>query len=661
MNTKFIILFSCILYCLVSCSPVKNAVRPADYVPSVEVQVNNTPKQIDDYVTPAGYIPCQARVLNPKTITNFITGAFTLNFPGGVPVQLRNILPPPGTAAHGGQLLFSSAGGGAAGSATLNITLPEDGTFQTFYVKGSTLSTVDKDAIIEVLENRTNPDNSSRLDNIILARKSMQVKSTLDALPGSDPNMQITINGTSTIDDYLTWSPMTCYLNIDRSVISGDYTVTIQNADGGDKLRFADNTSLTAHTNTATLSSITVTIPAAQSSLTFYAAGYFNAALPTSNSRGSAYDKDAVMEVRLGAGSGGTVLAKEGVMVRIRKNANGLTVEERDRFLRAFNSLNSIFGRYADFYNAHRRNPALGTAYRDFTEMHSFIASGGALGIAGWDNRNSSFLPWHRAFLLHIERDLQTIDPSVALPYWKFDAPAPAVFSTSFLGFATAPSNNAVLSATNPISGWAPPGGGALISRRPIYNQLTGIPAGVLSDVAVNATLPNGVYNTALLTAIETTSHGAAHLQSGTAGSADYINNFDASVKDPLFFLLHTNVDRVWAQWQRAYNQYDPNTITAYDKPGLFPTAAPFGADLISEYADETMWPWNGKIGPGSTGSTLDVRPTVAPIGILPETEGFRFSPLTQPQVKALIDYRSNRSFTSVNAGFNFCYDDSPY
>ena len=41
----------------------------------------------------------------------------------------------------------------------------------------------------------------------------------------------------------------------------------------------------------------------------------------------------------------------------------------------------------------------------------------------------SAFYPWHRAYLLDLERELQNIDPSVSLPYWRFDQPAPGLFT----------------------------------------------------------------------------------------------------------------------------------------------------------------------------------------------------------------------------------------
>ena len=41
---------------------------------------------------------------------------------------------------------------------------------------------------------------------------------------------------------------------------------------------------------------------------------------------------------------------------------------------------------------------------------------------------------WHRAYVLDLERALQAIDLTVALPYWRFDEPAPNLFTQDFLG-----------------------------------------------------------------------------------------------------------------------------------------------------------------------------------------------------------------------------------
>ena len=98
-------------------------------------------------------------------------------------------------------------------------------------------------------------------------------------------------------------------------------------------------------------------------------------------------------------------------MVRVRKNANTLTTGERDRLVAAFAQLNNQgTGRFADF-----------------RDMHTAVSSAQAHGAKG-------FLPWHRAYLLDLERELQNIDPSVSLPYWRFDQPAPNIFTRDFLG-----------------------------------------------------------------------------------------------------------------------------------------------------------------------------------------------------------------------------------
>ena len=50
---------------------------------------------------------------------------------------------------------------------------------------------------------------------------------------------------------------------------------------------------------------------------------------------------------------------------------------------------------------------------------------------------NVGFLPWHRAYVLDLERALQSFDPTVAVPYWRFDQPAPNLFTADFMGAST--------------------------------------------------------------------------------------------------------------------------------------------------------------------------------------------------------------------------------
>ena len=139
----------------------------------------------------------------------------------------------------------------------------------------------------------------------------------------------------------------------------------------------------------------------------------------------SVADGDAAIEVR--HGSPLRSIGTFPIMVRIRKNAIRLTPNERQRFLSAFAVLNNGL-------------------FPVFRAVHTELTTDEAHGRQG-------FYPWHRAYLLDLERELQKIDPSVALPYWRFDQPAPDLFKSDYLG-APGTSGWAVLAPSNPLAGW---------------------------------------------------------------------------------------------------------------------------------------------------------------------------------------------------------------
>ena len=140
-------------------------------------------------------------------------------------------------------------------------------------------------------------------------------------------------------------------------------------------------------------------VPITGASVPFFVAGRFGR--PSINNG----------DVRIEARTGTTLVGSVKVMVRVRKNANRLTTGERDRLVAAFAKLN---------------NQGAGR-FTDFRDMHTSVSSPQAHGAPG-------FLPWHRAYLLDLERELQAIDPSVSLPYWRFDQPAPNIFTPDFFG-----------------------------------------------------------------------------------------------------------------------------------------------------------------------------------------------------------------------------------
>src|SRR3712207_7149215 len=95
--------------------------------------------------------------------------------------------------------------------------------------------------------------------------------------------------------------------------------------------------------------------------------------------------------------------------------------------------------------------------------------------------------------------------------------------------------------------------------------------------------------------------HGRAHTRFG--GS---ISSIDTAARDPLFFLLHANVDRLWARWQWIRRRFDVRDTNAFSRPG---NATGPGDRTIGHNLNDTMWPWNQINAPP--------RPPTAPGGTL--------------------------------------------
>lgn len=304
-------------------------------------------------------------------------------------------------------------------------------------------------------------------------------------------------------------------------------------------------------------------------------------------------------------------------MVRIRKNANALTIGERDRFLETLALLN---------------DQGLGK-FQDYRDMHVSISDREA-------HREIGFLPWHRSYLLDLERELQNIDPTVCLPYWRFDQPAPNLFTSDFIGVSNV-SGNVVFSASNPLQGWATDGIVGVI-RSPRFNVTSQAASGSPGFPVIDELATLGLGSQfSLFAGMEGTPHGAAHVS--FTGS---ISSVPTAAKDPLFFLLHCNVDRLWAKWQWINDRFDTTAVATY--PSLGTSGSP-GAVRVGHNLLDTMWPWNGV--------TTSPRPNFAPRTPFPSSS-IVAAPGNSPQVGSMVDYQG---LITPNAYLAFDYDDVPF
>jgi tyrosinase len=326
------------------------------------------------------------------------------------------------------------------------------------------------------------------------------------------------------------------------------------------------------------------------------------------------------------------VLAREGVMVRIRKNANVLTTNERDRLLYAIARLNLGIGSYVTYQQIHA------VAGGPYNPGHS----------------GPAFLAWHRPYILRYERELQALDPAVALHYWKFDEAAPAVFNSSFMGGPPDAAGLATFDVGNPLAAWTIEAYTG-VRRTPLFGP-TESPSsptyGVITEAATLALGGTGA-TYASFGSMEGNPHGRAHTRVGSGG--DWISAVPTAVRDPLFFLLHSNVERLWAKWQWTYARQDPALAASYSPQGAYSSGS--GARL-GHFEDDLMWPWDGRTGIVQAGDPMTQRPDVAPGGPLPSAIG-GWGPPAKPRPRDVIDF--DRWTLLGTSGLGYAYDDVPF
>jgi tyrosinase len=407
-------------------------------------------------------------------------------------------------------------------------------------------------------------------------------------------NVEFTLPGADAVGRvFLTWTPVEAQARLVNPTGTADVPITLRSAGTFGGLRFATTRT---HLGTATLA---LTLPVSGAPVRFFVAGEFG--------RPSRNLGDAMIE----ASGGGTlgVLGTRRVTVRVRKNAQTLSPPERDRFLAAFGTLNG----------------AGAGRFRDFRDMHVAAATAEEHGNVG-------FLPWHRAYLLDLERELQAIDPSVTLPYWRFDRPASNVFTRQFMGVSNAV-GRVEFSAGHPFTTWRTDG--ALgITRSPLFSTGSA-PPGLRTEadtIALGGPPATAAY--ANFDAMEINPHGSAH-----TSFTGFISRIPTAARDPLFFMLHANVDRLWAKWQWVRRRTSPTDARAF---------APAVPNRVGHRLDDTMWPWNGV--------TTAPRPSTAPGGRFAPSRSTS-APGLSPKVRAMIDYQA----VGGGAPLGFAYDDVPF
>jgi tyrosinase len=206
------------------------------------------------------------------------------------------------------------------------------------------------------------------------------------------------------------------------------------------------------------------------------------------------------------------------------------------------------------------RQPSDPTSWSYQAAMHGSEASPTQPLWNQCQHRSWYFLPWHRMFLYHFEQIVRaaviaTGGPADwALPYWNYglggrNAALPLPFRQPKLADGSA--NPLYVSARAPgiNSGATLPA--AATSPAPALARPHFVGA---AEFGGGATAP-AQFSTAG-GKLEETPHNAIHVLVG--GETGIMGNILTAAQDPIFWLHHANIDRIWSLWAATAGHSDP-------------------------------------------------------------------------------------------------------
>lgn len=274
--------------------------------------------------------------------------------------------------------------------------------------------------------------------------------------------------------------------------------------------------------------------------------------------------------------------------MRVRKNVKFLSAGEKSNFVKAVLALKtkpSVL---------HPGDPNR-NRYDDYPEIHM----NAMMANPGWAHQRPAFFPWHRVLLLEFENDLAAVDPSVTIPYWDWPDAASSPFVPDLLGEDGDPTDDGKVK-TGPF---ARDGAGHWTLK---VNDSDSDPDYLRRSFGTDATAPSLPSANDVATALSTGNYDSypwSGFSSGLRGQVEvalhnlvhrYVGGTMAAMtspNDPVFWLHHCNIDRLWADWQRSF-------------PAVAPYLPASGAALGHNLMDAMIFsaapptPWQGTFTP---------------------------------------------------------------
>lgn len=173
------------------------------------------------------------------------------------------------------------------------------------------------------------------------------------------------------------------------------------------------------------------------------------------------------------------------------------------------------------------------------------------------------FLPWHRIYLLFFEQIVAAAVRQLggpadwALPYWNYSDDSnpnarrlpPAFIATNLPNGAPNPlrvtrrrpgaNNGAILGDADDVEL-----SDCLEENRFVAQAIGGSPGFGGPRTAFNHSTGDAGF-------VESVPHGSMHMAVGGVGVGGWMSSFDTAALDPIFWLHHCNIDRLWSVWLR--------------------------------------------------------------------------------------------------------------
>src|SRR6478752_3063850 len=165
------------------------------------------------------------------------------------------------------------------------------------------------------------------------------------------------------------------------------------------------------------------------------------------------------------------------------------------------------------------------------------------------------FLPWHRMYLFNFEAILRSMLPAAAratfaLPFWDYSSGAPGNALPPAFRTATLPDgtpNPLFVSRRNPSVNSGDPMPSLVTSNSVALGETRFTAAGLGGDPGFGGPQTGFAHQGPAFGQLEAQPHGPVHVHIG--GASGLMRNPDTAALDPIFWLHHCNIDRLWEVW----------------------------------------------------------------------------------------------------------------